>query len=160
MIEISYRAIGIIHSPFTDLRNMPIPPAGASSAPGTAEVFPEFEEGLKDLEGFSHIILIYHFHQVKRVDLTVIPFLDSKPHGVFATRAPTRPNPIGLSIVKLRSIEGCLLQLENVDVLDGTPLLDLKPYFADFDRPHGAKSGWLEKAKRKVQGARSDNRFC
>jgi tRNA (adenine37-N6)-methyltransferase len=160
MIEIAYRTIGIIHSPFTDPRDMPIQPTGTSSAPGTAQVFPEFKAGLKDLEGFSHVILIYHFHQVTRTDLTVTPFLDSKPHGVFATRAPTRPNPIGLSIVRLKGIEGCVLQLDNVDVLDGTPLLDLKPYVPDFDRPRGAKAGWLEQAKRKVQGARSDDRFC
>ncbi len=159
-MDIPYRPIGIIHSSFTDPRDMPIQPTGASSAPGRAEVFPEFEEGLADLDGFSHIILIYHFHRVRRVDLTVTPFLDAQPHGVFATRAPTRPNPIGLSIVELRRVEGCVLHLDNVDVLNGTPLLDIKPYVPDFDRPRGAKAGWLEKAKTKAQKVRSDDRFC
>ena len=99
-MEVTYRPIGIIHSPFTDIGQMPIQPTGTHSAPGTAEVFTEFSGGLKDLDGFSHVILIYHLHQVRRVDLTVTPFLDNVVRGVFATRAPTRPNPIGLSVVR------------------------------------------------------------
>jgi tRNA-Thr(GGU) m(6)t(6)A37 methyltransferase TsaA len=158
-MEISYRPIGIIHSPFTDLKDMPIQPTGEASAPGTAEVFPEFAEGLRDLEGFSHVILVYHLHEVRRTDLTVTPFLGSERHGVFATRAPTRPNPIGLSIVKLLKLEGNLLRLANLDILDGTPLLDIKPYVPDFDRPTKARAGWLEAARGKVKSTKSDQRF-
>jgi tRNA (adenine37-N6)-methyltransferase len=138
---------------------MPIQPTGQASAPGTAEVLPEFVAGLKDLEGFSHVILLYHLHEVRRVDLTVTPFLGSEPHGVFATRAPTRPNPIGLSVVQLVRVEGNRLYLGNVDILDGTPLLDIKPYVPEFDQPADARVGWLEEARGKVQSTRSDDRF-
>lgn len=156
---VTYRPIGTIHSPFKDLKEMPIQPTGQASAPGTAEVLPEFAAGLKDLEGFSHVILLYHLNKVHRVDLTVTPFLGSEQRGVFATRAPTRPNPIGLSIVALLRIEGNRLYLGNVDILDGTPLLDIKPYVPEFDQPPGARAGWLEEARGKVQSARSDDRF-
>jgi tRNA-Thr(GGU) m(6)t(6)A37 methyltransferase TsaA len=158
-MEISYRPIGIIHSPFTNIEGMPIQPTGASGIQGTVEVFPEFAEGLQDLEGFSHLILLYHFHRVQEAKLIVTPFMDSQLRGVFATRAPKRPNPIGLSIVKLISIEHNILRIENVDILDGTPLLDIKPYVPDFDRPPADRVGWLEQAKGRVQRKRSDNRF-
>jgi tRNA-Thr(GGU) m(6)t(6)A37 methyltransferase TsaA len=105
------------------------------------------------------LILIYHLHEVRRTDLTVTPFLGSEPHGVFATRAPTRPNPIGLSIVKLIKIEGNILHFANLDILDGTPLLDIKPYVTEFDTPSGARAGWLEDARGKVKSTRSDDRF-
>ena len=127
-MEITYRPIGVLHSPFTSLDQMPIQPAAQSSAPGVAEILPEFADGLRDLDGFSHVILIYHLHEVRRTQLTVTPFLDSEPRGVFATRAPTRPNAIGLSVVALEGIEGTRLLLGGLDVLDGTPLLDIKPY--------------------------------
>lgn len=158
-MEISYRPTGIIHSPFTDIEGMPIQPTGASGIRGTVEVFPEFTGGLKDLAGFSHIILLYHFHQVQEAKLVVTPFMDSQPRGVFATRAPKRPNSIGLSIVKLLSIEQNILHIENVDILDGTPLLDIKPYVPEFDQPPADRVGWLEQAKGKVLGKRSDDRF-
>jgi tRNA-Thr(GGU) m(6)t(6)A37 methyltransferase TsaA len=158
-MEVTYRAIGIIHSPFSDLKAMPIQPTGEASAPGTAEVLPEFVEGLKDLEGFSHIILLYHLHVVRRTDLTVTPFLGSETRGVFATRAPTRPNPIGLSVVKLVRVEGNRLHLGNVDILDGTPLLDIKPYVPDFDQATDVRVGWLEAARGKIRFAKSDDRF-
>jgi tRNA-Thr(GGU) m(6)t(6)A37 methyltransferase TsaA len=158
-MEIKYQPIGVIHSPFKDIEGMPIQPAGAANVRGTVEVSPELADGLRDLEGFSHIILLYHFHQVQEAKLVVTPFMDSKPHGVFATRAPKRPNSIGLSIVKLLNIEGNILHIENVDILDGTPLLDIKPYVPEFDRPSVERVGWLGQAKGKVQGKRSDNRF-
>jgi tRNA-Thr(GGU) m(6)t(6)A37 methyltransferase TsaA len=120
---------------------------------------PELAAGLKDLEGFSHVILLYHLHKVRRVDLTVTPFLDSEQRGVFATRAPTRPNPIGLSIVALLRIEGNRLYLGNVDILDGTPLLDIKPYVPEFDQPLEARAGWLEEVRGKVRSVKSDERF-
>jgi tRNA-Thr(GGU) m(6)t(6)A37 methyltransferase TsaA len=158
-MTITYQPIGIIHSPFTDLKEMPIQPASRTSAPGTAEVFPQYIPALLHLDGFSHIILIYHLHKVTRTDLTVTPFLDNQPHGIFATRAPTRPNPIGLSIVRLERIEGATLYLGDVDILDGTPLLDIKPYVPDFDRPDSVIAGWLEKAPGKVRSTSSDERF-
>ena len=158
-MEITYTAIGTIHTPFTDLSDMPIQPTGDTSAPGTAHLDPRFAPALKDLDGFSHVILVYHFHHSKRVDLTVTPFMDSVPRGVFATRAPTRPNPIGISIVALRGVEGNVLQLGNVDILDGTPLLDIKPYVPKFDAPEDARAGWLEGSGIDVRTARSDDRF-
>ena len=158
-MEISYRPIGVIHSPFTEIEGMPIQPTGASGIRGTVEVYPEFVEGLKDLEGFSHIILLYHFHRVRGAKLVVTPFMDSQPHGVFATRAPKRPNPIGLSIVRLLGIEQNVLHIENVDILDGTPLLDIKPYVPEFDQHRADRVGWLEQAKGRVQSRRSDGRF-
>jgi tRNA-Thr(GGU) m(6)t(6)A37 methyltransferase TsaA len=158
-MEVIYQAIGVIRSPFTDVRQMPIQPASEASAPGTAELLPSFAEGLKDLEGFSHIILLYHLHEVRRTELSVKPFLGSEPHGVFATRAPTRPNPIGLSVVRLDRIEGTRLHLAKVDILDGTPLLDIKPYVPEFDQPTDVRIGWLEEASGMVRSVKSDDRF-
>jgi tRNA-Thr(GGU) m(6)t(6)A37 methyltransferase TsaA len=158
-MEITYHPIGSIHSPFKDLKDMPIQPTGHASAPGIAEILPEFAEGLKDLEGFSHVILLYHLHAVRRVDLSVTPFLGSEVRGVFATRAPTRPNPIGLSVVELVRVEGNRLYLGNVDILDGTPLLDIKPYVPEFDQPVDVRVGWLEAVRGKVRSVKSDDRF-
>jgi tRNA-Thr(GGU) m(6)t(6)A37 methyltransferase TsaA len=156
---IKYKPIGIVHSPFSALDGMPIQPAGATGIRGTAEVFPEYQDGLKDLEGFSHIILLYHFHRSTDFELQVVPFLDSELRGVFATRAPKRPNPIGLSVVKLQKIRGNILHIENVDILDGTPLLDVKPYVPEFDEQTSVRTGWLEGARRTVSQRRSDKRF-
>jgi tRNA-Thr(GGU) m(6)t(6)A37 methyltransferase TsaA len=153
------RPIGIIHTPFKELENMPIQPSGAAGIRGTAELFPEFAEGLKDLDGFSHIVLLYRFHESRGYKLMVTPFLDSEPRGVFATRAPKRPNPIGLSIVSLVQIRGSSLELENVDILDGTPLLDVKPYVPEFDHQENCRIGWLEQARGKVRSKKSDKRF-
>jgi tRNA-Thr(GGU) m(6)t(6)A37 methyltransferase TsaA len=158
-MNVTYTPIGTIHSPFTDLSEMPIQPTGEASAPGTVQLDSRYAPALKDLEGFSHVILIYHFHQSKRVDLTVTPFMDSEPRGLFATRAPTRPNPIGISIVALRSIEGNILHLGNMDILDSTPVLDIKPYVPEFDAPQDVRCGWLDDADSDVRKARSDNRF-
>lgn len=158
-MKINYHPIGTIHSPFHDLSGMPIQPISESSAPGTVELFPEFIPGLIDLDGFSHIILIYHLHQSRRVALTVTPFLDSQPHGIFATRAPHRPNPIGISVVKLVRVEENILFVENLDILDGTPLLDIKPYVSEFDSPTDFRLGWLENASANIPKQRSDNRF-
>ena len=138
---------------------MPIQPTGEASAPGTVEIFPEFEDGLKDLDGFSYLILLYFLHKVSGGKLTVTPFLDSEPRGIFATRAPTRPNPIGLSVVRLLGIEGNMLRVENLDILDGTPLLDIKPYVPEFDYRPEARTGWLERAQGKAREIKSDDRF-
>jgi tRNA-Thr(GGU) m(6)t(6)A37 methyltransferase TsaA len=158
-MNIEYQPIGIIHTPFTDPEGMPIQPAGAAGIMGTVEVFKQFRPGLKDLDGFSHIMLLYQFHRSQGFNLEVIPFLDSKRRGVFATRAPKRPNPIGLSVVCLRRIEDNVLHVENVDILDGTPLLDIKPYIPEFDAQTNVRTGWLEQRKKAVSKKRSDDRF-
>lgn len=127
---------------------------------GTVDVFPEFEEGLKDIEGFSHVILIYHFHRARFKSLLVRPYMDENYHGVFATRAPARPNPIGISIVRLVERRGNVLIVEDVDVLDGTPLLDIKPYVPEFDYREGVRTGWLEENVHKLPEAKDDGRFA
>lgn len=136
--------IGVIHTPHTRAEDTPIQPVFAQGVQGRAEILPEHAEGLQDLDGFSHIWLLYWFHQAGPARLTVRPFLQDVEHGVFATRAPTRPNPIGLSLVRLVRREGCILYLEDVDVLDGTPLLDIKPYVPRFDCRTDVRTGWLE----------------
>ena len=157
MIEL--KPIGIIHTPFTTLEGMPIQPAGAAGIGGTVELFDEYHAGLKDLDGFSHIILLYHFHRSHGFKLHVVPFLDTKPRGLFATRAPKRPNPIGISVVQLDKIETGVLYINNVDIVDGTPLLDIKPYVQEFDSPQDIRTGWLDKTKKRVSGKKSDDRF-
>ena len=143
MSDITFRQIGTIYSPYTNTTAMPIQPRGALGVTGRVEVLPEFAEGLKDVSGFSHIYLIYHFHIAPGMRLYVVPFLDSAERGVFATRAPTRPNPLGLSVVRLREVCGNVLLVENLDVLDGTPLLDIKPYVPAFDHWDVESTGWL-----------------
>ncbi len=156
--EIKYRAIGVVHSPFTEVKGTPIQPPGAKDVDGSVEVFPEYCAGLKDLDGFSHIILLYHFHKVKESRLTVRPYLDEDTHGVFATRIPGRPNPIGLSIVRLMEVDGCTLRIREVDILDGTPLLDVKPYVPAFDLRMTERIGWLTGRAGNVYHKRSDGR--
>ena len=158
-MKIEYTPIGIIHSPFLELEDMPIQPAGGAGIKGSVDVFDDFQPGLKDLDGFSHIILLYHFHRSRSFNLEVVPFLDSVPRGLFATRAPKRPNPIGLSIVQLDKVEGSVLHIQNVDILDGTPLLDIKPYVPEFDAQMYARTGWVEKARKTVSSRKSDDRF-
>jgi len=157
---ITYSPIGIIHSPFTNISGMPIQPTGARAVRGTVEISEEYAEGLADLEGFSRIILIYAFHMCASCQLTVTPFLDTATHGIFATRAPCRPNAVGISIVKLVTVKGCEIIIEDVDVLDGTPLLDIKPYVPFFDCYPDEKSGWLDGCKDSVVSKKSDGRFC
>ncbi len=135
--------IGIIHSPYTDPKEVPIQ-GRFSGARGEIEVFPKYEQGLKDIDGFSHLILLYYFHQEKGYSLLVKPFLEDTRRGLFATRYPARPNPIGLSVVRLLERRGNILQIAEVDVLDGTPLLDIKPYVPQFDERKGATVGWLK----------------
>jgi len=159
MEEIKYKPIGIIRSPFGDVHGMPIQPTGARGITGTVEIKPEVADGLKDVEGFSHIILIYHFHRSEGYSLEVKPFMDDHLRGVFATRAPRRPNPIGMSIVRLVKVEGCTLYIEDVDIVDGTPLLDIKPYVPQFDAREVEKTGWLFGRADKVHEAKSDERF-
>lgn len=157
---ITFTPIGVLRTPFDRPEGMPIQPAGRASAPGRAEIFPPYQAALADLDGFSHIILIYYLHRVKRWKPRVIPFLDTVERGLFATRAPTRPNPIGLSIVGLERVESGIVYLANVDMLNGTPLLDIKPYLPEFDHPGGQiKTGWLANASGEVENRQSDDRF-
>lgn len=158
-MEIKLNPIGHIYTPYNSVENMPIQPAGAAGVEGRLVVKAEYLEGLADIEDFSHIMLLYYFHQIKDPQLTVIPFLDDKPHGIFATRSPKRPNQIGISVVKLLRVEKDTLFIENIDVLNGTPVVDIKPYFVDFDHHDADRFGWYEKAMGKVKHARSDKRF-
>ncbi|MGD9302243.1 MAG: tRNA (N6-threonylcarbamoyladenosine(37)-N6)-methyltransferase TrmO [Desulfobacterales bacterium] len=156
---IQYRPIGIIHSPHKTPRGSPIQPSAAKGIEGQIEIFPEYTRGLEDLVGFSHIYIIYHFHLSKKFCLKVKPFLDDNQRGLFATRAPSRPNPIGISVVRLVEILGSNLRIQNVDVVDGTPLLDIKPYVPAFDAQQAERIGWLEKTGRKIEDALDDGRF-
>ncbi len=155
----SYMPIGTIHSPFTDIAGMPIQPSGARGVRGTIELRSDLCGGLADLDGFSRIILLYALHMSTGSSLAVIPFLDPAPRGIFATRSPKRPNAIGLSVVRLVGIDGCVLTIEDVDILDGTPLLDIKPYVPAFDAYPGERCGWLEHVAHNAQNTRSDDRF-
>jgi tRNA-Thr(GGU) m(6)t(6)A37 methyltransferase TsaA len=157
--RVVYEPIGVIHTPFKKPDGMPVQPAGGKDIDGIAEVKPEYEEALSDLAGFSHVFLIYHFHRSRGFATKVVPFLDKVERGLFATRAPRRPNPIGLSVVRLRRIKGNKLYFSGVDMLDGTPLLDIKPCVRDFDFTEGFRVGWLEGKSRSAEGHRSDDRF-
>ncbi|OYT53442.1 MAG: tRNA (N6-threonylcarbamoyladenosine(37)-N6)-methyltransferase TrmO [Candidatus Altiarchaeales archaeon ex4484_2] len=159
MREVRYKPIGIIHSPFRDAKGMPIQPTGARGVTGTVEILPEYCAGLRDMGGFSHIILIYHFHLSKQYSLEVRPYMDTNKRGVFATRIPGRPNPLGISVVRLIKVEGCTLHIQDVDILDSTPLLDIKPYVPEFDVRKVERTGWLSKRSGSVYGKRSDGRF-
>jgi tRNA-Thr(GGU) m(6)t(6)A37 methyltransferase TsaA len=143
-MEPTYRIIGAIRSPFIDQDTTPIQSI-FSEAEGTVEVFPEYAEGLQGIEGFSHIILLYHFHRADGYRLRERPFADgSKERGIFAIRHCNRPNPIGISIVKVASVEGNTVRVRGIDVLDGTPLLDIKPYVRQFDHRDDVRSGWVD----------------
>lgn len=158
-MKIEFEPIGTIHSPFTELEGMPIQPANAADVKGRAEIYGPYQAGLKDLEGFSHIYLLYHFHRSNGFNLEIVPFMDSEIRGLFATRAPKRPNPIGLSVVCLEKIADGVLYLGNVDILDGTPLLDIKPYAPQFDARGRVRTGWLEKTQKSLSDRKSDDRF-
>ncbi len=155
-----WRPIGTIHSPFADPRGTPIQSTAGKAVRASVEVFPEYAEGLLDLEGFSHLILLYYFHRAAPYSLTVVPFMDSVPHGVFATRAPARPNPIGISVVRLLERRDNILEIQEVDILDGTPLLDIKPFVFDFDSRRHARRGWLSQRIHRLQRTQDDARFA
>jgi tRNA-Thr(GGU) m(6)t(6)A37 methyltransferase TsaA len=161
MKSIIYQPIGVIKSPFKELEGMPIQPVGACGIKGEIQIKDEYIEGLTDLEEFSHIILIYDFHLSNGFSLKVKPFLDNEKHGVFATRAPKRPNPIGLSVVCLEKIEGDIIHISNVDIADGTPLLDIKPYIPQFNSVNEEDLciGWFEDKHHEAKEKRSDDRF-
>jgi tRNA-Thr(GGU) m(6)t(6)A37 methyltransferase TsaA len=154
-----FTPIGTIYSPFSDPKDMPIQPASALGITGKVVLEPEYQDGLKDLDGFSHIILLYYFHLSSGYNLIAKPFLDDETHGVFATRAPRRPNPIGLSVLRLEKIDGLTLDVSNIDIVDDTPLLDIKPFIPTFDCPPDVKTGWLSDKLDYIKDSRSDDRF-
>jgi tRNA-Thr(GGU) m(6)t(6)A37 methyltransferase TsaA len=157
--EIVFRPIGIIHSPFTETTGTPIQPCFADGAAGHVELFEEYAPGLADLDGFSHIHLIYHFHRSIGFSLKLTPYLDDTERGLFATRSPRRPNPIGLSVVRLERVEGRLLHVADLDVIDGTPLLDIKPFNPRVDHRGASSVGWMEGKGFSERNGRAGGRF-
>lgn len=157
--EFTVKTIGVIRTPFKSSEDTPIQSSN-SDAKGHVDIATEYLDALKSLDGFSHIILVYWFHRAKPPKMRMKPFLDTEEHGLFSIRAPSRPNPIGISTVKLISIEGTRLNLEGVDMLDETPLLDIKPFVPEFDNRLHAASGWLSKSPLvKDHPHKADTRF-
>jgi len=158
-MSLCYRPIGVIHTPFDVPQGAPIQPSAARGVRGRVDLDARYASGLKDLEGFSHILLLYHFHLSSDYTLQVEPFLDETPRGLFATRAPRRPNPIGLSLVRLKRIDGATLHVLDVDMVDGTPLLDIKPYVPMFRTDDEVRIGWLTGKDQQARHQRADDRF-
>ena len=144
MEEIKIHPIGVIHSPYKEARDIPIQGIFRKEVEAWIELRDEYADGLTDLDGFSHAILIYYFHRSKKEEVLGKPFLEQKTHGIFAIRSPHRPNHIGLSVVGIKSISGNRMYFTEVDVLDGTPLLDIKPYVKYFDCREDVISGWID----------------
>ncbi len=157
--KVVYEPIGVIHTPFKTRENMPIQPSGGKDIEGVVVLRPELAEALTDVDGFSHVYLIYHLHRSKGHSLKVVPFLDTEKRGLFATRAPRRPNPIGISVVRVKRIEENKVYFQDVDMLDGTPLLDIKPCVREFDSRQKTRIGWLEGKSGKARRKKSDGRF-
>ncbi len=158
-MKISYKPIGVIHSDYEQRVGVPIQGALLPDSRGWVEVFPKYQDGLKDIEGFSHIILLFHFHLASGYRLLDKPYLEDKKHGIFSIRGPRRPNPIGFSIVRLEKRVDNVLHISEVDVIDGTPLLDIKPYVSKFDVRSNVKDGWLTERLKHAAGYKSDNRY-
>jgi len=161
-MNFTIKPLATIHTPFKELVDMPVQSRGAQDVYATIEFESMYEEGLKDLDGFSHLYLIYYFHKLKEPALTVVPYNDKThtPRGVFATRSPMHPNNLGLSVVELVKVEGNIVTIKGIDVLDGTPLLDIKPYIANFDKINGeTRSGWMQSSEQEIKHKRSDDRF-
>jgi len=157
--QVIFEPIGVIHTPFKTREDIPIQPSGGKGIEGVAVLRPELAEGLADLEGFSHIYLIYHLHRSRGYALKVVPFLDTELRGLFSTRAPRRPNAIGISVVRVKRVESNKVYFQDVDMLDGTPLLDIKPCVREFDSREKMRIGWLEGKARRARRHRSDGRF-
>ncbi|TKB07275.1 tRNA (N6-threonylcarbamoyladenosine(37)-N6)-methyltransferase TrmO [Desulforhopalus sp. IMCC35007] len=159
-MSVQYEEIGYFRSPYSDVKGMPIQPVGGTDVEGRIELLPEYQQGLMDLEGFSHVIILSHLHKINGYDLVVKPFLDTKRHGIFATRSPKRPNPIGFSVMRLKYVTPTYIAVEGVDVLDGTPVLDIKPYVSDFDQCNADRFGWFEGKSQNATHHLSDARFA
>lgn len=159
MDSVLFSPVGVVHSPHKELSGMPVQPPSAAGIAGEIEIFPEFAEGLLDIEGFSRIMVFYHLHRSAGPLLSAIPFLDTVPHGVFASRIPRRPNPLGFSVVRLLSRDRNILKIADVDILDGTPVLDIKPYVPEFDSYPNESSGWFAGKLDDMSSKRSDDRF-
>jgi tRNA-Thr(GGU) m(6)t(6)A37 methyltransferase TsaA len=160
MSEVVYKPIGVVYSPFKAPQDVPIQSVAAEGVTGIVEVAREYVEGLRDVDGFSHLILVYHCHLAQDYSLLVRPFLDERLHGVFSTRAPSRPNPVGVSVVRLTRMEKNMLHIQDVDIIDGTPLLDIKPFVPEFDQRKAERIGWLTKKVDKMHSSRDDGRFA
>lgn len=160
MDKIVFTPIGIIYSQYQSPEGVPIQPLAAKSSSGKIEIFEEYVECLKDLEGFSHIHLLFHFNKPRRKFTPLVtPFLDSKYRGVFSTRAPHRPNGIGLSVVRLDRVEKNILYISELDIINETPLLDIKPFVPQFDNRDNCRIGWLEGKIENMDNAKDDGRF-
>ena len=159
MTSITFQPIGIVHSPFKKPEGTPIQSIAAKDTEAVIEVFPEFAKGLTDIEGFSHIYILFHLHLAQKKELMVVPFLDNTAHGVFATRSPGRPKSIGISVVCLDKVIDNKLYIKNIDILDGSPVLDIKPYIPQFDVFKTTKNGWYDNKKTKLEEQKDDGRF-
>jgi tRNA-Thr(GGU) m(6)t(6)A37 methyltransferase TsaA len=155
MAPITYEPIGIIHTPFKEKADTPIQGIFDPESTGKVEVFPQYMDGLKHIDAFSHLILIYHFHLAEDCSLITRPFLDNEGKGIFSIRHFNRPNPIGISVVRLDQVKDNILKIGEVDILDGTPLLDIKPYMPDFDNRYDVRKGWYEHARNRRQYERN-----
>lgn len=155
-MTIEYESIGVIRTPFATPSGMPRNPADAAGTQGTVEVDAAYTAGLRDLDGFSHLVLLFHFDRSDGYELELVPRGETQAHGVFATRSPRRPNAIGLSVVRLERVEGAVLHVRDVDMADGTPLLDIKPYLPSVDTRAGVRTGWLGDARPSGDGAGTD----
>jgi tRNA-Thr(GGU) m(6)t(6)A37 methyltransferase TsaA len=158
-VAITYHPIGYIRSPWLAATGAPIQPAAAADIRGSLEIAPEFAEGLRDLDGFSHVIVLWHMHLVCGHNLTVVPFLDTAQHGIFATRSPRRPNPLAMSVYRLLGVAGTTVAVSGVDAVDGTPIVDIKPFVPAFDAPIAERIGWFAGRLADVATARADDRF-
>jgi tRNA-Thr(GGU) m(6)t(6)A37 methyltransferase TsaA len=159
MTDVTYRPIGVVRSPFTEIPGMPLQPPAAPDVEGRIELEPEYAAGLLDLDGFSHVWVLAHLHRAAAVDLQIVPFLDTERRGVFATRSPGRPNPIGVSVLRVLAVQGSTIHVAGVDLLDGTPVLDVKPYVPQFDHVAADRIGWFEGKVAGVKDVRADPRF-
>jgi tRNA-Thr(GGU) m(6)t(6)A37 methyltransferase TsaA len=156
---ITYEPIGVVRSPFTTLAGMPLQSVAAAGVKGQIELLEQFAPAVADLDGFSHLHVVSHLHRGAPGGLTVMPFLDETPRGVLATRSPRHPNPIGLSVVRLLAVAGTTLEVSGLDLVDGTPVLDIKPYVPEFDAVAAERTGWLHAAALRVHHVRADARF-
>lgn len=156
---IQYNPIGVVHSPFRNPVGTPIQAVAGAEFEAEIEIFTEFQEGLTGIEGFSHLILLYHLHRIQKAELLVKPFLGEEIHGIFSTRSPGRPNPIGFSVVQLVKVDGGRLWIRDVDILDQTPVLDIKPYVGEFDIRPVDRIGWFAANLYKLPTVKDDGRF-